>query len=71
VRDPAWAAAFGRRVRGAREYAEMTQQEVADRVGRSREWVANVESGRHDVPLHMGIALAGALVVPLDDLVPP
>ena len=60
----------GRRVRAARSVAGLTQAQLADRVGLRRSSIANLEAGRQRFLLHFVAAIAGALAVAVDDLVP-
>lgn len=41
------AADVGRLVRQTRQAASLTQQELADRVGTTRQWVSRLEQGHH------------------------
>lgn len=50
--------AFGRWVRKRRLRANMTQAELATRLGVSREWVAGVEGGFQRVMFHQVLAVA-------------
>lgn len=43
-----WLVAFGARVRSARIGNDLRQRDVAERLGVSRPWVANVEAGTRD-----------------------
>ena len=52
---------FGRAVAARRKRLELTQAELAARVGMSRASVANIESGRQNVLLHHVYGLAAAL----------
>lgn len=61
-------ASFGAAVRVAREAVEMTQADLADRIGLSRPGIANIESGRQGVLLHHGLDIAAALDTPLEKL---
>ncbi|MBZ9798388.1 helix-turn-helix domain-containing protein [Mesorhizobium sp. ES1-4] len=64
-------AAFGRLVAARRKILELTQAELAARVGMSRASVANIESGRQNVLLHHVYSLASALEFPkAADLLP-
>jgi transcriptional regulator with XRE-family HTH domain len=59
--DASIYAAFGRLVAARRKVLELTQAELAARVGMSRASVANIESGRQNVLLHHVYSLASAL----------
>ena len=50
------AVDVGALIRQARQEAAMTQQQLADRVGTTRQWVIRLEQGRH------GTALSTALI---------
>jgi transcriptional regulator with XRE-family HTH domain len=63
--------AFGRAVATRRRKLELTQAELAARVGMSRASVANIESGRQSVLLHHVYGLAEALkIAKISDLLP-
>lgn len=53
-----------RRLRFAR--GEMTQAELADRIGVTRQTVIAIEQGRYSPSLEMAFQIANALGVPLD-----
>ena len=55
-----------RRLRFAR--GEMTQAELADRVGVTRQTIIAIEQGRYSPSLEMAFQIAGALGVALDDV---
>jgi transcriptional regulator with XRE-family HTH domain len=59
--DEAIYKTFGRVVATRRKKLELTQAELAARVGMSRASVANIESGRQNVLLHHVYSLASAL----------
>jgi transcriptional regulator with XRE-family HTH domain len=48
----------------------VTQQQLADQAGLTRSSIANVEAGRQRVPLHVLAAIALALKVEPQDLLP-
>jgi transcriptional regulator with XRE-family HTH domain len=60
----------GRRLRRARTEAGLTQQQLAEAVELSRASIANIEAGRQPFPTHMLFALARALSVPVENLLP-
>src|SRR6266404_2460079 len=64
-------AAFGEAVAKRRKRLEMTQAELAAKVGMSRASLANIERGRQNVLLHHAYSLASALdFVSVADLLP-
>jgi transcriptional regulator with XRE-family HTH domain len=63
--------AFGRAIATKRKRLNLTQAELAGRVGMSRASVANIESGRQNVLLHHVYSLAAALeFAKISDLLP-
>ena len=50
------------------EHAEMTQAELAERVGVTRQTIIAIEQGRYSPSLEMAFQIAGAFGVPLDDV---
>ncbi|RZU63795.1 putative transcriptional regulator [Microterricola gilva] len=48
------------------ERGEMTQAELADRIGVTRQTVIAIEQGRYSPSLEMAFQIANALGVPLD-----
>ena len=63
--------ALANRVRDRRLKREMSQQQVAEVSGLTRSSVASIETGRQSVALHHVYALARALDVCPQDLLPP
>lgn len=59
--DEAIYRAFGRAVATRRRQLDLTQADLAAKVGISRASVANIESGRQSVSLHHVYSLASAL----------
>ena len=55
-----------RRLRFA--YGEMTQAEVAEQVGVTRQTIIAIEQCRYSPSLEMAFQIAGAFGVPLDDV---
>jgi len=52
---------FGQRLRGLREDAGLTQDQVAERVSLKRTSITNIESGRQHIALHQLFLLAAAV----------
>jgi transcriptional regulator with XRE-family HTH domain len=62
--------AFGRALRSARKEAELTQNDVARRVGLSRTSITNIERGSQHISLHQLFLLASAVGVEPATLLP-
>lgn len=68
--DPRYEA-FGRAVALRRDQLDMTQAQLAARVGLSRASIANMEAGRQNVLLHHACDIAAVLRLDhVDDLMP-
>lgn len=61
---------FGKLVRGYRKRSNLTQDELAERVGLSRTSITNIEQGRQKVLLHHVFLLAESLGVGPGALLP-
>ena len=61
---------FGRRLRGARTVAGLTQGTLAGQVGLNRTSITNIEKGRQHIPLHLLFSLASAVGVAPAALLP-
>jgi transcriptional regulator with XRE-family HTH domain len=61
---------FGRLLKQRRKQARLTQDDVAHRVGLARTSITNIEQGRQHVSLHMIYALADAIGVGPQELLP-
>jgi transcriptional regulator with XRE-family HTH domain len=61
---------FGRQLRGLREEAGLTQDQVADRVRLKRTSITNIERGRQHIALHQLYLLAAAVGKSPSDLLP-
>ena len=61
---------FGRRLKGARKKAGLTQSELADRVRLSRTSITNIERGSQRILLHTFFTIAAAVGSPPLDLLP-
>ncbi|NUW32073.1 helix-turn-helix transcriptional regulator [Nonomuraea sp. SMC257] len=57
------------RIRALRfEHGEMTQADLADRIGVTRQTVIAIEQGRYSPSLEMAFRIARVFGVPLDDV---
>lgn len=63
------AKRFPMRLKQLREAKGWSQATLADRAGVSREYIARLETGKHDPPLSRVEKLATALGVPIGRLV--
>jgi len=61
---------FGRRVCNARVKAGLTQAELADHLGLTRSSIANLESGRQRIQVHLLPTLSRVLSTPFESLLP-
>jgi transcriptional regulator with XRE-family HTH domain len=61
---------FGRLVRMHRERQKITQEKLGEIVGFARTSITNIEKGRQHVALHQLYAIAEALQVPAEVLLP-
>lgn len=61
---------FGRRVRKARLAGDLTQEQVADRVGLTRTSITNIERGSQHIALHQLFLIASAVGVDPQVLLP-
>ena len=50
------------------DHQEMTQQELADRVGVTRQTINAIELGKYSPSLEVAFRIAGAFGVPLDEV---
>lgn len=55
-------------VRRRRVLADLTQQELADRVGVTRQTILSIEKGRYRPTVELALRLASALGVSVEDL---
>jgi transcriptional regulator with XRE-family HTH domain len=62
---------LGKLVRAKRDQADLTQGQLAERIGLTRTSISNIENGRQKIQLHTLYALATALGVPVEILLPP
>lgn len=63
------AIRFGRNVRKFRERAEMTQSELAHKLGVSENYIGYIENGRKEPSLKTAVIMAEELHTTLDELV--
>lgn len=61
---------LGQLVRARREALQITQDDLARRVGIGRTSISNIEKGRQRIPVHVLFALADALGVEMANLLP-
>jgi transcriptional regulator with XRE-family HTH domain len=61
---------LGELVRSRREALQITQEDLARRVGIARTSVSNIEKGRQRIPVHVLFALSDALGVEMANLLP-
>jgi putative transcriptional regulator len=62
------AKRFPMRLKQLREAKGLSQAALAEKVGVSREYIARLETGKHDPPLSRVEKLAKALKVPIEKL---
>lgn len=63
-------SAFGLKLRAVRRSRDMSQGELASRVGLSRVSIATLEGGKQNIQLNQVFLIAEALNVPVTELVP-
>ena len=72
--QPEWITsaqqALGRRVRDARVYADLTQEELAQRAEIDRSTIQRIEGGQNDAKFSHLLRVARVLNVPTRDLLP-
>ncbi|APE21432.1 XRE family transcriptional regulator [Streptomyces venezuelae ATCC 10712] len=72
--QPEWITsaqqALGRRIRDARLYADLTQEELAHRAEIDRSTIQRIEGGQNDAKFSHLLRVARALNVPTRDLLP-
>ncbi|WP_367174285.1 helix-turn-helix domain-containing protein [uncultured Deinococcus sp.] len=64
-------AALGRRVRTLRKQSNLSQDDLASRLGLLRTSITNIESGRQKLTLASLYRLSAAFNISFDDLLPP
>ncbi len=70
-REATFLRALGKHIRIARLTRELTQAELADAAGISRNFISLIEHGSHGVDVVRLLRIAAALDIPLSDLVRP
>ena len=60
----------GKRVRAGRAQVQLTQDELAQRVGLTRTSITNLELGRQKIQIHTLYAIADALKLPVISFLP-
>ncbi|MFH8627737.1 helix-turn-helix domain-containing protein [Streptomyces vietnamensis] len=72
--QPEWITsaqqALGLRVRDARLYADLTQEQLAERAGIDRSTLQRIERGQNDAKFSHLLRVARALNLPTRDLLP-
>ena len=64
--ENAYASYYCEILRDRRRYLKMTQQQLADKIGKERSYIAHIESGRADMQLSSFIRIANALGISLN-----
>jgi DNA-binding XRE family transcriptional regulator len=67
--EPLWREVVGRRIRAVRRERGERLADTAERAGMSPQYLSEVERGRKDPSSEILAAVAGALEVPLRDLI--
>lgn len=67
---PELRRAIGERLASVRREGGQTQEQVSERAGRRKSWLAKIERGQRSMLFSEAVQLAGLLNVPLDDLWP-
>lgn len=61
---------YGRHLQKVRQSKDITQEELAEKIGTSQTWIAYIETGRNKPNLDMLGKIARALGVQVKDLIP-
>jgi len=64
--ETAFAAYYSEILRKRRKDLKMTQQQLADKIGRERSYIAHVERGTTDMQLSSFVRISNALGITLD-----
>jgi transcriptional regulator with XRE-family HTH domain len=70
IRDATLYKSLGALIRRRRRRLELTQADLAAKLGVSRASLANIETGRQNVLVHQLYDLSDALDLPVQDLLP-
>jgi transcriptional regulator with XRE-family HTH domain len=68
---PSVYRSVGQKIRVAREAAGQTQDALARQIGVKRTSITNIEGGRQPLQVHTLLAIAEALRIPAEQLLPP
>ena len=61
---------LGRHLQKVRKSKDITQEELAEKIGTSQTWIAYIETGRYTPNMKMFQKIAKALGVQVKDLIP-
>jgi transcriptional regulator with XRE-family HTH domain len=61
---------IGEKIRNERENLSLNQEKLSNIIGVSRSSVSNIETGRHQVPIHLLFTLSKKLDIELNQLIP-
>ena len=59
--ENAYSAYYSEILRERRKYLKMTQQQLADRIGKDRSYIAHIERGETDMQLSSFVRISNAL----------
>jgi transcriptional regulator with XRE-family HTH domain len=68
IRDEAYLKAFGVNVRRLRESKNLSQEELCDKAGLSKNQIGNIERGEVNTTISSAFALSKALEIPVSEL---
>jgi len=64
--ENAYTSYYSEILKERRRYLKMTQQQLADKIGKERSYIAHIESGRADMQLSSFIRISNALGINLN-----
>ena len=64
--ENAYAAYYSEILKERRRNLKMTQQQLADKIGKERSYIAHIESGRTDMQLSSFVRISNALGISFD-----